>query len=237
MSTGTDARRQILGLLTEGVEFPLPAIPMRVLLVIVEALEAAWRVVLQESPAIALDGCPEPEANAALEAGLARLLHDPTAPRPLRDVLVGVARGAECLNFDGFNLEKRPDLSLSIAGQRIPLRVECKLIDSTRGKTIALYCKNGLLRFVHGEYAWERHEALMLAYVRDGSTLDPLLVEHLKSSAQTGDPYDVLVLPFLATPTSNLAISRHQRSFTLPVVPPTTPGPIDLWHLWLGVDD
>ncbi len=234
MSTDIEARHQLLGLLTEGLEIPLPPIPRRILLVVVEALQDAWRLVLQDSPMVSLAGRPEIEANAALEAHLARLLHSPAAPRALRDVLLGVTRGSECLSFDGSSLEKRPDLSLSLAGQRIPLRAECKLIDAAHDKTVVLYCRNGIRRFVEGEYAWERREALMIAYVRDGSALDPLLIDHLRSSVDRRDPYGVLALPTPVTPdVSSPVVSAHQRNFTLPTGPPWNPGPIDLWHLWL----
>lgn len=234
MSDSADSRRQILGLLTKGIEFSEQAIPKRILLTIIEALQDAWSLVLRECPVVTGTDRPEPEANAALEAALARLLHDPAAPRTFRDVLVSVSRGSESLSFDGSSLEKRPDLSLFLAGQRIPLRAECKLIDAARGRTVAMYCEKGLRRFVVGEYAWERREALMIAYVRDGSSLDPLLVEHLEASAKRGDPYGVLVLPdTVASGSRDLAVSRHQRAFMLALDTPIPAGPIDLWHLWL----
>ncbi|MFH1466215.1 MAG: hypothetical protein ABIO70_17655 [Pseudomonadota bacterium] len=35
------------------------------------------------------------------------------------------------------------------------------------------------------------------------------------------------------TGVEDLALSRHRRSFVLLSTPPSDPGPIDLWHLWL----
>lgn len=71
MTTRAETRHEILGLLTAGLELPLPPIPRRVLRVVVESLREAWSLVLQGSPMVVLAGA-EPEVTAALEAAQTR---------------------------------------------------------------------------------------------------------------------------------------------------------------------
>jgi len=71
-----------------------------------------------------------------------------------------------------------------------PFTIECKLLDKATDKTFYLYCKEGVKRFVDGEYAWARREAAMLAYVRDGSRVVPDLSTYLeRNAAKDDDPY------------------------------------------------
>ena len=51
--------------------------------------------------------------------------------------------------------------------RRFPLVAEAKIFDATASKTAALYCENGIRRFVEGEYAWANREAFMVGYVRE----------------------------------------------------------------------
>src|SRR3546814_4030189 len=84
----------------------------------------------------------------------------------------------------GSRLEQRPDLSIHLTARtrRFPLIAEAKIIDATRGEH--LYCSQGLRRFLNGKYGWGAREALMIAYVRDGTTIATRLKPYLALPAQ-----------------------------------------------------
>lgn len=174
--------------------------------------------------------------TALMEARLNRLIDED----PLwRQLVLCVGRGTERISFDGSHLDTRPDLSIVLSGanRRFPLVVEAKILDDAASKTAALYCENGIRRFVQGEYAWGNREAFMIGYVRDGASIDPTLKAFL-SKAENLDPerYLVEALPVpIGSGPSDLAYTRHGRKFVYDSQPPpNSPGPISLWHLWLA---
>ena len=214
---------------------PLPAIKDTHLQVLAEGLREAFDDLCERRP-VAMATGNEPEVTTLLQTRLNALCEE--------DSLWGrlvrfVARGAENISFDGSHLEKRPDLSVSLYGQPrdFPLVVEAKILDAATSRTVASYCDdNGLLRFVKGEYAWASREAFMLAYVRDGSSIDSKLRPRL-AHAMALNPARHLVeeLPvYVGSGALDLAYTRHGRKFTYPVqAPPNRPGSISVWHLWL----
>jgi hypothetical protein len=151
-----------------------------------------------------------------------------------------VARGKESLSFDGSHLEKSPDLSIYLSNRNrgFPLVTEAKIVDAASSKTEALYCDNGIRRFVEGEYAWGNREAFMVAYVRDGSSISTKLTPFLSTvMSQIPPGYLIETLPIVAgSGTADLAHSRHGRSFIYAghAWPSLEPGPISVSHLWLS---
>lgn len=224
--------------LTRGLHLPLPEISGIHLEVIAEGVFQAFNDIRTQSPATVAAGT-EAEVTALLETCLnQRIEQDPL----WRQLVLCVARGKESLSFDGSHLEKRPDLSiyLSDRNRSFPLIAEAKIIDAAAAKTEALYCNNGIERFVDGEYAWGSREALMLAYVRDGSSINTKLTPFLAlAKAKTPPGYLVAELPVvigIGVAGADIACSRHERRFTYPSrTPPLhAPGAISVWHLWLA---
>lgn len=218
--------------LTRGVALPLPPLHELHLNSIAELLEGAWSDLQMTQPQALMTGT-EPELTALMETRLNELIEGSTY---WSNLAFTVARGKETNSFDGKHLEKRPDLSINLVDRKrnFPLVVECKLIDLSSDKSASLYCKDGVIRFVVGDYAWANREAFMLAYVRDGSSvsgaLTPVLVKNQKSNP---DPYRTEVVPESADhPTLDLARSRHGRIFDYS--DGNKPGPISLWHLWVS---
>ena len=121
--------------------------------------------------------------------------------------------------------------------RRFPLVAEAKILDATASKTAALYCENGIRRFVEGEYAWANREAFMVGYVRDGSSIDSAL-KGVLSRAMASDPPGYLVEKLQVkkgSGASDFASTRHGRDFAYGGQdPPNSPGPISIWHLWLS---
>lgn len=214
--------------LMRGIQRPLPALQRRPLRVIAEFLIEAWGGLLETQEQV-LHTSEEKEVNTLMDARLNCLF----GQKPEWSMLItGVSRGRESINHDGSMLEKRPDLSIHITCRpyRLPLIAECKLIDAGNGKGIDLYCQQGLARFINGEYAWYAQEAFMLAYVRDGASIETCLTPHLEKNQQKmPDPFLTEQLPeYINSPIHELAQSRHGRQF------PNNPGSIAVWHLWLS---
>jgi hypothetical protein len=219
--------------LTRGLQLPLPAIDPEHLEIIAEGLLRAFNEVRVQAPTTIASGS-EAEVTALLEARLNAFID--------RDPLWGqlvlcVARGKESLSFDGTHLEKRPDLSIYLTSRtrRFPLITEAKILDATAAKTQTEYCDQGLRRFVEGEYAWGNREAFMIAYVRDGSSVNAKLTPFLLGGMTQNPPkYLVEELPApVAAGSADLACSRHGRNF---IYQPDAelPGPITVWRLWLS---
>jgi hypothetical protein len=214
--------------LTRGIELPLVPLHPEHLRVIIDVLIEAWQDLRERHPKAVLED-DEAAINALMETRLLALLDE----NPLwAQMIRAVARGRETMSFDGIHLEKRPDLSLYLTRRAsFPLAIECKIIDATKDKNGKLYCDNGISRFVKGEYAWAAREALMVAYVRDSSTIASVLVPLLTKPAYAVETEVVAV----CTAPPDLATSSHTRSFLYPLrMPPgNQPGNIALWHLWL----
>ena len=205
--------------------------------VIAEGISTAWAD-LRATQSATLQTGTEAEINALMQARLSRLLDE---DRIWALLVRAVTRGTESLSFDGRHLEKRPDLSihLTLRNSAFPLVVECKLIDPENQKGCALYCDNGLMRFLNGEYAWATREAIIIGYVRDGSSVSSALTPFLKASQEAcPKPYQIEELPLRVLQLSmDLERSRHGRDFTYPAQKPSNnaPGEIAVWHLWLDV--
>jgi hypothetical protein len=96
---------------------------------------------------------------------------------------------------------------------------------------------NGIRRFVEGEYAWGSSQGLMLAYVRDDSSVNQTLTPHLSGSAANDpDPFRTEAMPSEQRIASiSVWISRHGRAFSYVGGTEGQPGPIRLSHLWFNL--
>ena len=181
-------RENLITEITRGQRLPLDPIMDVHLDVIIETVSRVWRRLLDEQCPTVTAG-NEAELNALMESRLNNLWDTD----PLWSQLVTtVVRGKELLSFDGTHLEKRPDLSIYLTGKHpsFPIVIECKIIDHESGKGVDLYCSNGIGRFISGEYAWARSEAILLGYVRDGSSVEDNLSPFLEASARrVPDPW------------------------------------------------
>lgn len=212
--------------LTRSIRLPLRKLESRHLCVIAEYLINAWSGLLRDCPTEIVTG-QENEVNALMESRLNNTISESDWSL----LIQGVTRGRESFNYNGYKIENRPDLSIHLTNWpfHLPLIVECKLIDRKNGKSIDLYCKKGLSRFIIGDYAWYAHDAFMLGYVRDDSTLNAELCDHVdKHSNLKPDPYLTETLPSqLGSAYEYLYQSQHGRAF------PANPGSICVYHLWL----
>lgn len=214
--------------LTRGQTLPLPPLPETTLRTVADAFVHAWNDLAAAYPDILRNG-DEPEITLLLQTRLNALLEEDACWETL---VRGVSREGSQISYNGSHIEKSPDLSIHLTGRRFdfPLVAECKLIDHPRRKTVGLYCRKGIQRFVGGEYAWMCAEAFMFAYVRDGSTIAATLIPRLAADAACAVPGLPEALPY----GGDFARTHHERGFTYPETN-GPPGPIALWHLWLDV--
>ena len=234
-STLIRARPNQIAELTQGLHLPLPQLQQSHLVIIAESLAFAFEDLRRRQVHIVTTGT-EAEVTALLQSRLIKLLEEDLFWSQL---VLSVSRGSESLSVDGSHLEKRPDLSLSLSNRdRLPLVVEAKIIDRNHAKTVTLYADNGIRRFITGEYAWGRREGMMIAYVRDDSSiaasLTPLLLQDMGTDEKT---YCTEALPSsMSGVAPTIAQSRHSRSFTYVNRQPPAhlPGSIAIWHLWLS---
>lgn len=217
--------------LTRGLALPLPAIDETYLQIIAEGLVQAFQDI-RASQASAVATGNEAEVTSLLVARLNRMIEE---DQIWRQLISSVVRGAESLNYNGAHLEKRPDLSIHLSGRaiRFPLIAEAKIIDATRGEH--LYCSQGLIRFLDGQYGWGSREAFMVAYVRDGTKISGRLQPYLAQAAHAASYAVQTGLTSHSVGGCDAAQSGHGRSFsyTHTVPPANDPGIIGLWHLWL----
>jgi hypothetical protein len=222
--------------LTRGLTLPLSQLHQMHIAAITDVIGRAWTDLVLAQPEILKTGI-EAEINSLMSTRLNALLEDD----PVWRLLVrSITRGSESISYDGGHLEKRPDLSIHLTARSpsFPLVVECKLIDSKSGKNPKLYCDQGILRYIVGEYAWGTTEALMLAYVRDGSSITSSLMPFLiESEKNVPPPYLLMSSPGVIPHESlDLGHSCHNRLFNYLTTPPhNIPGPIMLWHIWVPV--
>src|ERR1035441_7032660 len=220
--------------LTRCQSFPLAPLHEIHLAFIAEVLRRAWNDLLVDRRPVLLSG-GETEVNALIETRLNALLEEDGLWSQL---VRGVARGKETVSYDGSHLEKRPDLSIHLTDRSpsFPLIVECKLIDAPSRKKIELYCNDGLVRFVRGEYGWATRKAFMLGYVRDGSTISSCLEPFLaQNRTKQPDMYLTHALPeSIGESDMYLARSSHCREFRYVGQSYGPPGAIAIWHLWIA---
>lgn len=226
------AGRAVYEQLTAGVQLPLPPIPQFVLEVIAESIFTAWL----NTPQDQIGRADEAGLNAMMETQLNQLADQ---DEQFQMLVAAAVRGKETINFDGTWLEKRPDLSLiltnGVRARDFPLTIECKLIHKATKKGVSLYCNKGMKRFIDGDYGWARQESLMLAYVRDGSSikthLEPYLGRHF---GKANDIFCTTTLPVPTGSSAAQAISKHRRRFRyIDRAAQDDPGPIAIEHIWL----
>ena len=213
-------------LLANGLSGPVEALDSIYLELLAEVLRACWQSLSTSMPEI-LSSETEPKVSMEIEGWLRS---QGAADLAALDIVV-VTRGSEATSGDANHHELRPDLNLHFAMTRatgrFPLIVEAKILGA--GRPIENYGSAGIGRFVSGNYAWGRREAMMMAYVRDDSHLPTTLADHLADLDIAGSY--ALLEPLVME--GQDARTRHKR----PVIEidgrPWVMGHIDLWHVWL----
>jgi hypothetical protein len=224
-----------------ALDRPYP-LPDTVITLVIRAIDAAWRYLLAMEN-IDLAACNEDEISELLRGVLEE---GRSGVHPLMEgfdarVFSAVERCASLSNYNGRKINKAPDIIIRLqqprAGIYEPLYgifVESKIVD--RGRSFCKeYCKDGLQRFVDGDYAWTMRDAVMAAYVRIRKPYPDSLAKCLSVSTGKKDPYHTRQPPTPTTLTiasGPVCTTRHHRPWRFHDTD-HDPGPIRLWHLWL----
>jgi len=211
------------------------------------ALEVAWQRLVDEEPELISRA-----GETGITARLQTILNDLREGQGTEvegfsgSFFETVTREGAEFSYDGSSLEKQPDLTIRPMPLQPGLRgmqfraffIECKIV-SRRRHPIRLYCQEGISRFVAGDYAWAMPSAVMLAYTRDGLTIENDLSPYLEKQQQAqNDP-----LATRARPTARPELSRnvpvhtslHHRDWRYDE--DRRPGPIEILHLWFPATD
>ncbi len=199
----------------------------RQLLVVNDAVRYAFRLLGADPP----NGFV---LNTALENEITRQLHWILENRLMHSKEVNgfsvlwfknVSRAPELTNVDGKHPDKKPDLVFSLQRDKMPVLsshdavfAECKPVNKVTHKILPKYCKDGLIRFINGDYAWTMREGLMIGYVKDGLTIHEHLADELaeeKLHREMGNPTPPSQVSG-SEPTEHaqaLYVTTHQRDF------------------------
>ena len=233
------------GLMTGSWQRPGP--PERVsticasLMIVVEnALSRAWQALLDQVAAGTFPLCSakEDEITEQLQIILGDLhATEPTPVAGFSEFSIG-SRDAKARSFDGRHLDLQPDLTFyplrgSIAATNTlfaGIFVECKPVDSKHPVGTA-YCREGLARFIRGDYAWAVDRALMVGYGCNRCRLPGGLLVCIEGSVapQYGFSGEIAQAPKTGHG-DTVFRSVHGRAFALAGNPVA---PITLDHLWL----
>lgn len=211
----------------------LPDLADHLYAAILDAIRQVWLDVRRDLGALGGPLPQEEQITALLQDALEDLRHAGTHGF-CHEAFDRIARGAKTVTLAGDGFDKAPDLTITprAAARGQSLAVECKIVDATHGAS--LYIRQGMARFVAGEYACDMPSALMLAYCEPHrtveDTLTPLLMAWLDDAtiATRALPvvHDTPCAPHRATYRSEHMRSKRDQDGR-------TPGPIRLLHLWL----
>lgn len=236
------------GLMTQArrptADANVAAIPLFLMIVVQNVMSTAWRILLEEigEGDFSICNSTEDQITERLYMILCALDAAGNNAVPGLSLLQTPVREGNVRNHDGAHLDKQPDLAfrpirnLISCGNTalLAIFIECKPIDA-RHPLPSTYCRDGLIRFVNGDYAWGVDRAMMIGYVRNVCTLpgglstalaDPTLSREMELSGKLEN------MPNTASG-DTVCQSSHNRTFQLPGVSGPV-GQIVVNHLWLN---
>jgi len=220
-----------------------PPLDDRLLIAIEIALRTAWAEILQDRTFLeVLEKGKETEITNMLRERLERIRVRETDPLEYNcNVFERPHVSAEYSNYKNEKPEL-PDLVFHLSGRPRPgvvdslydgLYVECKILDN-RNRNLGRYCRNGVRRFVEGDYGWRMSQGMMCAYVRTTQELPVTLEGYFESPGVAAALCLVSTSLTKSTLTQHnpaIYISDHARAWIFS--DGTSPGKISVQHLWL----
>ena len=250
MSTSDTAGFFTLGVPAERYHLPHPRLGLPVLLLIRRVVLRAFELLREQQ--FNLTAAQEDQVTAALRSTIENNLRQSgEVPGFDKRTFETVIRQGQWANYDGTSLTKAPDFFFklrddeteprSVLPEHDGLFVEAKPVDATHAVG-SRYCDDGLIRFVRGDYAWAMQEAMMLAYARNGRTIERSLLPAMSeaprlSTLQTQQlPARTTMEMAGSTPAAEAVfMSRHERTFQWPDSKGQAT-PIDIFHVWCLCD-
>lgn len=236
------------GLMTQSLRRPsaigqVASIPKFLMTAVQDILSKAWHILLEDVKQGHFSICDstEDQITERLHMILGELdAAGDDAVQGLSDLQSPVREG-NVRNYNGEHLDKQPDLAFRpkrglIASRNSVLTaifIECKPIDA-RHPVPSTYCRQGMIRFVNGDYAWGVDRGMMVGYVRNVCSLpdglsSALSVSKLRDQLQvTGQVEDLACTAFGET----VSQTTHMRKFHLPGAAVAV-SQISIHHLWM----
>jgi hypothetical protein len=226
------------GFFTQGIEFtlPHPIVPQRMILLLCTVIRRAWEILGTTPPAgFNLHSADEDAITLELVDIIENRLRKTGEVNGFDHTRFGrVEREPKISNFNKKHPDKMPDIVFGLRRETYPilsnqdgLFVECKPIDRSHSIS-ARYCKDGLIRFVNGDYAWAMQDAMMIGYVASDYTFKKLaaILDDGKSGYLNTSSHGVDKI-------RSVYHSRHNRNFEwLEDRGPASS--ISVSHLWLS---
>lgn len=231
------------------IEPPYPPWPTETVAIVEEAIRVAARQVRRSKAGRKPKVIHENDLTLRLHHALDRLLESGAMPGFTDDVFERPRRGEEVANYSGKAISKKPDLAFY--RQRNPAGVtdrrydgwfcECKILDASH--PLRDYVRDGIMRFVKGDYAWAMPAAQMIGYVRlsfgSDRRAEARLLPYMGRKYGQGDKRTYAAIarlranrvPTELTGDPPVFATRHGRRFKL--ANGAKPGDIELRHLWL----
>ena len=250
MSTSETAGLFTFGVSAERYDLPHPRLPLPVLLLIRSVVLRAFELLRKEP--FNLAAAQEDQVTTALRSTIENNLRQSReVPGFDTRTFEFVGRHGGWANYDGKSLTKAPDLFFKLRNDETEPRpvlseheglfIEAKPVDATHAAG-SEYCDNGLIRFVRGDYAWAMQQAMMLAYVRNGRTIERSLLPAMSEAPRTSTlqtqklPTRIKIKGAGSTPTAEAVfMSRHERTFQWPHGKGQATL-IDIFHVWCLCD-
>ena len=233
------------GFFTEKVEYkyPHPPLDIRILLVVEDAVRFAWKILKKDQTVeIGLSIASEKQITIALLDTLEKLRQTKIIAGFDSRNFETVIREGNLANYNGKHPDKEPDLVFRLCEIREGTEklqdgiiTECKPIDTTH--TVgSKYCKEGIKRFVDGDYAWAMQSGMMVGYVSGNYTIYPKLSDPLKTDKK--GIYNTKKMPYICPQSKRLKkeptvyITIHKRKWEYPQTGDKAPD-IKIRHIWL----
>lgn len=232
--------KQPVGFFTSGIQYslPHPNIPKSHIVIVHNAVACALRLLREEPPTnFDLSSADEDTITRQLAEVLENRLRQTGEVNGFNSNLFSrVTRDEKITNFNSKHPDKMPDLlfrfseeRLSIISNQDALFAECKPVTKSRSCG-AHYCDRGMARFVAGDYAWAMQEGLMIAYVRDGRTIEKNLSPAIEKRSSLKVKKGLTAIPAKTESKELLHVTKHDRSIDWLNGEPATS--IALFHSW-----
>lgn len=237
-----------LGVPAGRYHLPFPQLGLPVILLIRRVLLRAFEILREQR--FNLAAANEDQVTAALRSTIENNLRQSGEVRGFNRLMFDlVVRQGQWQNYNGTVLTKTPDLFFklrddeghrkAVVSEFDGLFIEAKPVDSTHPAG-SKYCDDGLIRFVRGDYAWAMPEAMMLAYARNGRTIEshllPAMQEAARLSALNTEELPTQVKHHLPNASAisgvePVHVSRHGRGFPWPDGKGIATS-VKVYHLW-----
>lgn len=216
------------------------------------AIEQAIRYAWED-----LNAAPQPHGIAnlldagevAISEALLRILaamqtaEEPPVPAFTKEFQTPAPDGS-LRNYNGEALSKRPDFCFRPKVNPRPGKnalyyaffVEAKLVDQTG--SVKPYVREGLIKFLKGDYAWAMPHAMMLAYLQQTKQALPKALVRYFSRLGNAEEFCLKSTVRLCTATRQLPRAHetvHRRTWNYPPPDNRSPGDIEIIHLWLRI--